>query len=361
VRFESIVSDGMTDWKPRYVIVGAGAIGSTVAVLLARAGARVICVARPAFADALRRAVVIRLDGQNLTAPVDAVTGIEEIDPGQQDILILATKSQDTENVVRLLSEAYDRSTPLVSLQNGVRNEEFAARSFECIYAGLVFFSATQLSPSEIFVPPGRSVAIGLYPAGVDDRAHHMADDLSGAGFEAISSPYVMAMKYGKLIANLNNATHAITGLWLELGAADEDMRRLMLAVREEGLKVLERAGIAVEPPVGVASPIRILGMTEKLRKPARPGARAEAEKLPVEDRTYASMSQDLHFGRASNEAEFLNGEIVRLGRSIGVPTPYNEALLEIVEKMFKDGTKPGIYTPAQLQALVEERSKSGS
>jgi 2-dehydropantoate 2-reductase len=297
------------------------------------------------------------MDGEKISVSVEAVTSLEDIRPTSRDILVIATKSQDTESVAHGLRRIFDGATPVMCLQNGVRNEEIAARRFAVIYAGLVFFSATQLSPSDILVPPGRKVAIGLYPDSLDDNSRRMSEDFSVAGFESMASAHVMAMKYGKLVANLNNATHAITGYWLELGAADEDMRALMLAVREEGLRVLEAAKIAVEPPSDEPSPIRILGMTEKLRKPAKPGARDEALNLPLEERTYASMWQDLHAGRKGHEAEFLNGEIVNLGKSLGIATPYNIALLEIVRGMFEKELKPGIYTPAELHRLIEMRS----
>jgi 2-dehydropantoate 2-reductase len=67
-------------------------------------------------------------------------------------------------------------------------------------------------------------------------------------------------------------------------------------------------------------------------------------------------MWQDLIVGRKSSEAEFLNGEIVALGRKFNVPTPYNSALLEVVNRMFAEGEKPGIYTPAELRALILNR-----
>jgi 2-dehydropantoate 2-reductase len=161
-----------------------------------------------------------------------------------------------------------------------------------------------------------------------------------------------MSMKWGKLIANLNNATHTITGYWLEQGMADKDMRELSLAVREEGLRVLEAANIEVEPPEGEPSPIRILKMTEALRLPPDPSINPFAQ--PEDQRTYPSMLQDLQLGRKSHEAEFLNGEIIELGRRLGVPTPYNSALLELVNKMFTEGASPGIYTPAELHSLIQ-------
>jgi 2-dehydropantoate 2-reductase len=311
----------------------------------------VVCVARPAYAEALGRGVVLNLGDSETTVKAEAVTGISDLNPQAGDIVIITTKSQTTARAVDDLSEVYDRTLRVVCLQNGVRNEELAARKFENVYAGLVFFSAVQLQPYTISLPQGLTVAVGRYPSGVDDTARQLCQDLASAGFDAIASAHVMAMKWGKLVANLNNATHAITGYWLERGMAEPEMRKLMLEVREEGLSVLDEAGIAVEPPAGEASPIRIRDMTEKLRLPPR--SSSSGIEVPEERRTYASMWQDLVLGRPSSEADFLNGEIVRLGAKTGIATPYNAALLEIVNRMFARSLKPGIHTPAELRALI--------
>jgi 2-dehydropantoate 2-reductase len=343
----------MSDGKPtRYVIFGAGAVGSTVGGLLARAGSRVVCVARSAQATALREGLGLKLAGGEITVTAEAVTDIRDAKPESGDIVVITTKSQMTESVIDELVRVYDNQLRVVCLQNGVRNEEIARRRFENVYAGLVFFSAVQLEPTSISLPQGLTVAIGCYPNGIDDTSQQICAELSRAGFEALASAYVMSMKWGKLVANLNNATHAITDYWLERGMAEPEMRELMRAVREEGLRVLDAAGIAVEPPAGEPSPIRIREMTERLKLPPDP-SRAAAE-LSEEQRTYASMWQDLYVGRRSSEADFLNGEMVRLGRELGIPTPCNSALLEIVNRMFDTGLKPGIYTPTELRGLIK-------
>ena len=335
----------------RYVIYGAGAIGASVAALLARAESRVICVARPAYAEALRRGIVIRENGDELKVSVDAVTTARELSPESGDVAFITTKSQATEVAVAELFKRYDRTLPVVCLQNGVRNEEIAARTFEKIYAGLVFLSAVQLEPSVITLPQGRSVAIGCHPEGLDDRARNLCAELRRAGFDAMASEHVMSMKWGKLVANLNNATTTITGYWLERSMADPEMRELMLAVREEGLRVLDAAGIAVEPPSDEPSPIRIRDMTDRLREsPKHP---YDLTRLTQEPRTYSSMWQDLHLGRKANEAEFLNGDIVALGEKVGIPTPYNSTLLEIVNRMFEEGLSPGLYSPRELNDFI--------
>ncbi|HSE96823.1 MAG TPA: 2-dehydropantoate 2-reductase [Blastocatellia bacterium] len=338
----------------RYIIIGAGAIGSAVGGALLDAGARVAFVARSAQADALRGGIVVRQQGRELTVKADAFTDIRQIEPGSGDVIFIVTKSQATLAAVEDLAAVYPRTAPVVCLQNGISNEARAAERFERIYAGLVVMSAVQLDPHLITLPMGDEIAVGRYPSGVDDLTRRMAGDLNRSGFKCIASEYVMEMKWGKLVANLNNATHAITGYWLELGYADKDMRLLMREVREEGLRVLDAAGIEVEPPPGEPSPLRIREATRALDRPPRP--RDEALKLPEERRTYASMWQDLYHDRKSSEADFLNGEIVRLGRELSIPTPYNSTLLEIINRMFEKGLKPGIYTPSELRERIRSQ-----
>ncbi|MCI0488519.1 MAG: 2-dehydropantoate 2-reductase [Blastocatellia bacterium] len=345
-----------TEKPTRYIIFGAGAMGGVVGGFLARAGLRVTCVARPAQAGALNRGLIIKEAGEEIRVQATAVTSAEQIVPERGDLVIIMVKSQSTERAVEELSAVYDKETPVVCLQNGIRNEEIVRKRFERVYAGLLMWSAVQVKPEEILLAFGRETAIGCYPAGVDSLARHCSEDLARAGFETLASAHVMPMKWGKLITNLNNATHAITGYWLERGMSDTRMRELMVAVREEGLRVLDAAGIEAEPPPGAPSQIRIREMTEKLRRPPRSPSTEDA--LPPERRTYASMWQDLYLGRKTSEIDFLNGEIIELGKKHGIPTPYNSTLVEVINRMIADGLKPGLYTPTELHALV--RTKQG-
>lgn len=319
------------------------------------AGLPVTFVTRAVFAEALSKGVRVRQAGEEFIVQSMAVTSADELTPENGDTVIVTTKSQATASVIEDLASVYDKATPVICLQNGIRNEIIARERFDNVYAALVMMSAVQLQADLITMPRSRSIAVGCYPEGIDDKARQIAADLKSAGLEAIASAYTMAMKWGKLVANLNNATHTITGYWLEQGMADKDMRELTLAVREEGLRVLESAGIEVEPPEGEPTPIRILKMTEALRLPPDPSIDPFA--LPEDQRSYPSMWQDLQLGRKSSEAEFLNGEIIELGRKLDVPTPYNSVLLELVNKMFAEGEHPGIYTPVELHALIRRWS----
>jgi 2-dehydropantoate 2-reductase len=337
---------------PRYVIVGAGAIGNAIGGQLSAAGSSVLFVARPAIANAIRTGLMIRRQGSERVIKAPAVTDVTAITPASSDVVIITLKSQHTEAVVEQLAAVYNRSAPIICMQNGVGNEEAAARRFDRVYAGLVLLTAVQLDPSLVTITVGKTLAVGRYPEGEDAVVSRVCQDLTRAGFEAISSRYVMAMKWGKLVANLNNATHAITGYWLERALAEPEMRRLMVDVREEGLRVLDSAGIAVEPPEREPSPIRIRQETEKMKGPPRDLGKALS--MPESERGYPSMWQDLYLGRETNEADLLNGEIVRLGKKLGIPTPYNETLLNIINRMNAERRKPGLYTPSKLRAVIE-------
>jgi ketopantoate reductase len=122
-------------------------------------------------------------------------------------------------------------------------------------------------------------------------------------------------------------------------------------------LRVLAAAGIAVEPPPDEPSLIRVRALHEKAKAP--PPDPDRLINLAESERTYPSMWQDLKLGRTTGEADYLNGVLVEMGRKHGVATPYNSTLLEVVNRMFADGRRPGLYTPAELRALVELRGQT--
>jgi 2-dehydropantoate 2-reductase len=121
-----------------------------------------------------------------------------------------------------------------------------------------------------------------------------------------------------------------------------------MAEVWAEGARVLQAAGIAYEGPPGMGA---IEDRIRELRYSPMP------PRVPVDEahtgRT--SLWQDLYHRRGQVEAEYLNGEIVRLGRQYGVPTPYNSLLLERITGMAVARALPGMYTVQQLWTRVRD------
>lgn len=294
----------------RYVIHGAGAIGGTIGAHLHRAGQEVVLIARGEHLAALR-ADGLRLaspDGEEtLRIPVAATPAEAAIGP--EDRVILAMKTQDTLAALDDLVLAAPPEVPVLCAQNGVENERLALRRFPHVLGVVVWLMTEHLEPGLVahFSAPTPGVLdLGRVPAGPQCAlATTIAADLRSAGFVSRAVEDVMRWKRTKLLANLANAIQVVHG-------PAQEPEGLMDAARAEGEACFRaaRLGWATEAE---------LAERRALVSPPRAVAGRGHEG--------GSTWQSLVRGTGRVETDYLNGEIVLLGRRHGVPTPVNEAL----------------------------------
>lgn len=342
----------------RHIFHGAGAVGSLVGGLLAEQGAEVVLIARAAHAEAINtRGLTIRnKQGDRCIQGITAVTSPQDIEPREDDVLFLTVKSGQTAESVQLLREVFSEPTPIFCLQNGVRNEEMAARRFLHVYGAMAGVSASLLEPGLISDTLDHKIAIGNYPLGCDELAREVAAALSRTGLKVTTHENVMAVKWSKLIINLDNAALAITDNYVQLGRVTPRISRFLAEVEAEGLSVLEVAGISVEE---AGNPYNFTTRHAQMRNLTEDGEAIErAKNLPRDLRTYPSTWVDLKQKRGETEAGYFNGEIVLLGERNGVSTPYNSTLLRLVERMAAERLEPGLCTIDELADLVEQRRR---
>jgi len=335
----------------RYIVIGAGAIGGTIGGRLSVGGHEVVLVARGAHLDALRaRGLSLATPDGTSTLDIPAIGRPGEVGLREDDVLLLATKTQDAEPLlaewawqpVRNSTVAAD-ALPVVCAQNGVASERIALRRFRRVYGMCVWMPATHLEPGTVEAngaPLAGLLHIGRYPSGADATAEQIGADLTASRFLAPVTADVMRWKYGKLLANLSNATEAVCGHGAWLHATE--LRRQVTA---EGRAVLDAAGI------GYA----------RNRESAELRA-GRVQILPVNgaERVGGSSWQSLTRGTGSIEADFLNGEIVLLGREHGVPTPLNEVLQRLANQAARDHRPPGSATPDEVMALAALPADAG-
>jgi 2-dehydropantoate 2-reductase len=340
----------------RFIIHGAGSIGSLIGGRLAESGAEVVLIARHAHAAAINRSglLVKSRDGDRMVKALSAVSHPREITPGLGDVIILTVKSSQTAASIQSLRETFPEETPVVCMQNGVRNEEVAAGRFLRVYGGMLGISATFLEPGMVAHTRGELLSIGNYPLGCDDTGVQIAARLERAGFRTTTHESIMAVKWSKLILNLNNATFAIIDKHLQFGLVTPAISNFMADVHEEGLRALAVAGISLEDP---NNPLDLKRNLAELRSVVEDLEKICAEaNSPIEFRTYPSTWMDLKLKRGETESGYFNGEIILLGERYGVPTPYNSTLFIIVETMAAKRAQPGLYTIEELADLVEKR-----
>jgi 2-dehydropantoate 2-reductase len=319
----------------RFVIFGAGAIGGAVGARLYQAGHAVSLIARGAHLEAIRRA------GLTLLTPVErAVLELQAVaDPAElewtgEDVVLLSTKSQDTLGALGALRDAAGPGVPVVCLQNGVENERVALRLMDAVYGGVVMLPAGHLQPGTVEAYGAERtgmIDVGRYPAGIDDRCEEICAALSSSRIDSRPAPEVMRLKYAKLLLNLGNAVQALC-------APGEHRTELSELTSAEGRAVLEAAAIPhlAEEISDVESRWRRWGVRD------------------IEGRARAGSStwQSLARGTGALETDYLNGEIVLLGRLHGVPTPINEQLCALAAGAARDGRAPGSLSAEDVLAV---------
>lgn len=333
----------------RYIIIGAGAIGGTIGARLLGSGHEVVLAARGSHHAALREAglrFVTPAGTRTLRPPV--VAGPQELSLRSGDVLILAVKTQDA--AAALDAWAWQpvagggvagQRLPLLCAQNGVAGERLALRRFAAVYGMCVWLPATHLEPGVIQAhgtPMSGLLPVGRYPGGADGTARAVAADLASSMFVAPVSADVMRYKYWKLLGNLGNAVEALCGPVPGGGERDGAAAGLIARARDEGMAVLAAAGIAHAGD----------GEVSELR-----GDQVRVEAVGGAPRGGGSSWQSLVRGTGSIEADYLNGEIVLLGREHSVPAPVNELLQQLANQFARERRAAGSITAAELALLA--------
>jgi 2-dehydropantoate 2-reductase len=315
----------------RYIVYGAGAIGGVIGARLFQHGHDVTLIARGGHYEVLRAQGLRLLSAdEDVTLPIPTVEHPAQLRLHDDDVIVLATKTQDTVGAMAALSETVPAGIAIVCAQNGVENERAALRRFENVYAMCVMCPAAHLQPGVVEAqssPITGLLDLGRYPTGVDMSAETIAKTLEASTFESVPRPDIMRWKYTKLLMNLGNAAEALCG---HVEGVDEITRR----ARREGARVFTAAG------VDAAS-------REEDRE--RRGDRLQHRPVRGATRSGGSSWQSLQRGTGSIESDYLNGEIVLLGRLHGVATPVNALLQRLADAAARRGDKPGSMSPAEI------------
>ena len=319
----------------RFIVYGVGAIGGTLAAKLTASGADVAGIARGSQLDALRQnGLLLRTPASATRHSFTVAEHPRDLNLRPDDVILLAMKSQDTVAALEALAEAGARDQAIVCAQNGVSNEREALRRFANVYAMLVVMPATFVRPGEVAAfgaPHAGLFDIGRYPSGIDATTTAIVDALNAAGFAAFAQQQPMESKYGKLLTNLGNVVDAATG-------DSEKNAGLLQQARAEGQAVLRAAGIAF-------SDVSPDNERRKRLMQVQPVAGAE--------RVGSSSAQSLARGTGSIETDYLNGEIVLLGRLHGVPTPVNEGLCRLGRLLIAANRPAGSMSLGEVESII--------
>ena len=305
----------------KIVMLGAGALGSTIGGTLAMGGNDVH------FVDMWQEHVdLINKDGLHMTnekedwyVRVDARTTADTI--GEADLVIVLVKSFATKQAVEQLKQTnvIGKNTLVMSLQNGLGNEETIASVIgsENVISGKTYVGGRLIQAGYISAGvQGKWTYIGELNGEITDRIQTVCNVFNDAGLLCEVSDNIKGLIWDKLLINV--AAGALCGITrLPYGPLYEEdyIKDVAVAAIQEGIQVAKAAGVVL-----------------KCEDPQYPWV-AASEGLPGTFKT--SILQSLELKRPT-EIDFINGSIVEWGKKYGIETPVNQTLVACVKGIEK-------------------------
>jgi 2-dehydropantoate 2-reductase len=318
----------------RFVVCGAGAVGGVIAARLHQGGHDVVGIARGAHLERWSRfGLRLQTPEEDVIVDVPVLGHPRDARITEDDVVVLAMKSQDTHAALDDLARCAPASTPIVCAQNGVSNEREAKERFTHVYGICVMCPTSFLDPGIVQAsssPITGILDIGCFPDGTDATAGAAAAALRASTFESNAVPDIMRWKYAKLLSNLGNAVQAV--------CAPDGAGELNRMVRDEGVAVLTAAGIA-------------FASVEEDR--SRRGEILQSRPIDGARRGGSSTWQSLARGTGAIESDHLNGEIVRLGALHDIATPANSLIRDLACDAARTGRSPGFLSASEVIAQL--------
>ena len=187
----------------KIAMVGCGAVGSYYGAMLSRAGREVHFLLRSDYDVVRRNGVTIQSPAGNFVARPRCARSPEEI--GQSDVVFIALKTTANAEFARLLPPLVGPQTAIVTLQNGLGNEEQLARLFPVrqILGGLCFVCLNRISPGVIHHLDHGMIVLGEHQRFPEPRTHDIATMIRHAGVPCKVTDNLARAHWEKLVWNI--------------------------------------------------------------------------------------------------------------------------------------------------------------
>ncbi len=318
----------------KVLLIGAGAIGGTVAVFMKNAGYDVRLMCHSFSTKELIEKEGFFLHGAKGEFRVDFIcySSYEELGEEKFDLVIIATK-------YAAMAECAQKSLPyvadgglVVGMQNGILTEELGEIvGRDKVVGCMIGFGATKNKANDVTMTSKGEFYVGM----LDGRRPKLLDDFAEMLKTVLPTEVTMDIKgrqYSKLIINsCINAVAGITGKTLGEILKDVRARDLFLSIAREGMAVAKAMDIRV-PKYGVLLEYRMLALSNGKLYNSLCKLVVRAVGLLYSD-VKPSTLQSLEKGEKT-EIDVLNGYFAQKGKEYSVPTPVNTKLVQMIHEI---------------------------
>jgi 2-dehydropantoate 2-reductase len=315
------------------LVVGAGAIGGITAAILRKNGINVEIVCKYDDYASIISNPGITITGTcgNFTVRIPSYSSISQVKE-QKDIILLATKATDMMEAAKSLCPVLKNDGYLISMQNGICEDDLASVLGKSRVIGCVTgWGATMESQGKLTMTSKGDFILGYSDKGTDDFLISVAEILSVV-VPAKTSDNILGHLYSKLIINsCITSLGGICGLYLGEMLFITKVRRIIIEIIREAMEVAENMNVKVEIFGGKLDFAKFLkgkGTLSNLRRHLL---------LIIIGYKYkklkSSTLQSLERGKLT-EIDYLNGYIVRNGSKLGISTPVNNVIVNMIHEI---------------------------
>ncbi len=320
----------------RAAIYGAGSLGTILGAYITKNGGEVELINRnKAHVEALRKNGATVTGTVNFTQKVTAYTPDEM--SGRYDIIFLMTKQQHNGEVVAFLKDYLAEDGVIVTLQNGIPElliGEIVGE--ERVLGCTVAWGATMKEPGVCELtsaPDSLTFSLGSLQAQPNKHLADVKALLELMGSVEIDKNFI-GSRWSKLLINSAfSGMSAVLGCTFGEAAGNRASRRVVQALIKECIDVCAAGNIRIEPVQG-KDIVKLLDYKNRIKKAF------SFFIIPIAIRKHAllkaSMLQDLEKGKKS-EVDAINGVVSTFGRKVGVPTPMNDTVVNVIHQI-EDG-----------------------
>lgn len=346
----------------RILVFGAGAVGGYLGAALAHQGQAVALISRLTTIELIgdKGLTLARPGRPDVRVQPELYATVRQalLTGHDYDAILLTMKSYDVAEALNALIAFYPEEAypPIITLQNGIGIEEMVKEQLgaERVIAGSLTTPVSRETPERIRVERSDR-GLALAPTQRGQKIKPWVDLFTAAGVTTVSFKNHRAMKWSKALLNMvGNATSAIVNRQPRAIYQYKPTFELEMEMLREALAVMRAQKLAVVDLPG-ASASRLAFAVKRLPsfvvKPvlSRLVAGGRGDKLP-------SFHMDLAAGKKKNEVFYHNGAVAAAGHKLGIATPVNTALTDILMKMARGEVDWQIYdgSPARLVQEVE-------
>ncbi|MBN2733927.1 MAG: 2-dehydropantoate 2-reductase [Methanomicrobiaceae archaeon] len=319
----------MSEYKPEILIIGAGAVGLSIAGKLSD-NSRVSVICRKRHRDAINSNGLLMKGvwGDKKICNLNCFSSSEEvIESGKKfNFILITAKSTDTEHICNEFLEILKNST-VISIQNGIGNEDILNQYSNLVLGATITTNFRITADGAVIIQSeSEPMKIGLYPDNSYEGENNsfilknIVQIINKSGIQAEECNDIRSAIWEKSLLNI--AVNPITALFsISVGETlDENLKATISGIINEVYSVVNAEKIRVR----WNSPEKYLDYLFNYL-------------IPSFSNVYTSMYQDIEMKRLT-EIDFINGAVVKLGEKHGIQTPFNSCICSFIKFREKTG-----------------------